>query len=157
MKELSLTKGKFALIDDEDYYIISFFTWYAAKDENTFYANTSVRLNNKLIILRMHRFLLNLKSGEQVDHRDGNGLNNQKANLRICTHSQNCMNMKGHKNSTSKFKGVSWNKRYNRWVAQICLNRNIIFLGYFKNEVKAAGIYDTKAKELFGNFARLNF
>ena len=93
---------------------------------------------------------------EQV-FKDGDGLNNQKANLRICTRSQNKMNGKSYKNSSSKYKGIWWVKKNKKWRVRIRLNNKTIHLGYFKDETEAAKAYDSKAKELFGEFARLNF
>ena len=156
MEKIPLTQEKYALIDDEDYPIVSLFKWYAGKDSNTFYASTSITLNGKETKMRMHRLILNAKKGEETDHRDANGLNNQKFNLRKCTRSQNSMNVKKRQGKSSQYKGVSWHKRNRVWVAYIRLNWKLFYLGCFKNEKEAANAYNSKAKELFGNFARLN-
>jgi hypothetical protein len=92
-----------------------------------------------------------------VDHKDGNGLNNQKNNLRLCSYSQNSQNSKRPSHNTSGYKGACWSKGSNKWQAYIKLNGKCIHLGYFTCLLKAARAYDLKAKELFGNFARLNF
>ncbi len=158
MIKIPLTQGKFALIDDEDYSIVNLFKWYAHKgyhSHNAFYATTNVVLDNKKSTLKMHRLIANVPFNKEADHKDRNGLNNQKYNLRICTDSQNQMNSKSYAGS-SKFKGVSWYKITKRWTARITLNRKLIYLGYFKKEKDAAKAYNNKAKELYGEFARLN-
>ena len=106
----------------------------------------------------MHREILNLTLGNKlrVDHKNCNGLDNQKQNLRFATKSQNGMNQK-IRMGTSKYKGVSWHKNRNKWAVWICNNGKRQYLGYFTNEVDAAQAYDRKAKELFGEYARLNF
>jgi len=95
-------------------------------------------------------------SDMETDHRDGNGLNNQRENLRICTRQQNSQNGLAHKDSSSQFKGVSLKKGRHKWVACIMQNGKLAHLGYFDNEIEAAKTYNTKAKELFGEFAKLN-
>lgn len=138
-----------ALVDDEDFERVNQFFWYADKDENTFYA--VARIQNKLIY--MHTFLTGFK---QTDHKDMNGLNNQRNNLRKATTQENLMNRKSFKNSSSQFKGVSWDGTRNKWIARIRLNNKSIHLGRFISETDAAKAYNQKAKELFGEFAKLN-
>lgn len=157
MIKIPLTQNKVALIDDEDFAIVSLFKWCATKNSGIFYAVTHVEINNKQTTILMHRLILNSKPDEHTDHADLNGLNNQKCNLRKCTNSQNHMNRKSHKNTSSIYKGVSWHKRKEKWLSQIRINYKLIYLGYFNNEVDGAKAYDLKAKELFGEFARLNF
>lgn len=152
-KEIPLTQGKIALIDDEDYERIIQYHWYADKHGYTYYARRS--FNNKHDYL--HRFIMNAKPGEQIDHLDGNGLNDQKYNLRIVNNSQNHMNSKKHLDGLNKYKGISWNKRKKKWVATICLNYKHIHLGFFINELDAARAYDEAAKKYHGEYARLNF
>ena len=99
----------------------------------------------------------NLVDGELVDHINGNGLDNRRANLRVCTHQQNIFNQQKRKDKcSSKYKGVCWSKRNKSWLAQIRFNYKLIYLGYYKNEDDAGLAYNEKAKELFGEFARLN-
>ncbi len=100
---------------------------------------------------------MNTPEDKHTDHEDGNGLNNQKSNLRIVTNAQNHMNKKGNRNTSSKYKGVCWNKESNKWTSSITLNQKQTHLGYFTCEKKAAKAYDKKAKELFGEYSRLNF
>lgn len=153
MKEISLSQGKFALVDDADYEKISRFKWYTKRGQNTFYACRDY-WDGRRHKVRMHRSILGLKKGDgkEVDHIDGNGLNNQKANLRPCTHSQNLQNRQKKSGCSSKYKGVYWNKRDKRWQAYIQGQ----YLGQFKVEVQAAVAYNLAAMQHFGDFARLN-
>jgi hypothetical protein len=105
----------------------------------------------------MHRVIMNAPSGMLVDHRDGNGLNNQKSNLRICNRKQNQQNRPMNSNNKSGYKGVCWNKRSNKWRSGIRVDNKDIFLGSFFCLVKAAKAYDEAAKKYFGEFAYLNF
>jgi hypothetical protein len=91
-----------------------------------------------------------------VDHKDGNGLNNQRSNLRCCTTSQNNRNSKIYRTNTSGFRGVVWSKKMNRWVAQIRVGGKSFYLGSYCTKNEAARVYDAKAKEVAGEFARLN-
>jgi len=144
--------GLFALIDDEDYGLVNQYDWYPVwrKASKTFYAKTSDGSE-----IYMHRLILNIRSSEHTDHKDHNGLDNQKSNIRICNHSQNQANRKSE-GGTSKFKGVCWNKQAKKWMARIKLNQKCIYLGYFGGEIEAAQAYDKKARELFGEFALTN-
>lgn len=159
MKQIPLTQGKFALVDNEDYKWLNQWKWCARPDGYTCYVQRhSHRINGKPIHVQMHREILGLKRGDkrQCDHIDGNGLNNQRSNLRICTQSQNYFNQRSNGGS-SQFKGVSWNKGADSWVAYIKHKGKRFHLGYFDDETEAAIAYDSKAKELFGKFAKLNF
>jgi hypothetical protein len=104
----------------------------------------------------MHRELLNTSAGEIVDHVDGNGLNNTKSNIRLCTSSQNKMNHHARK-SKSGYKGVAWQASGNKWQAQIQTHSTCSYLGVFFCLIKAAKAYDKAATERFGEFANLNF
>ena len=158
MKEIPLTQGKVALVDDDDFEWLSQFKWYAVKFGRTFYAvRQAPRVNGKQRTIWMHREVLGLKPGDpRVDHRDGDGLNNQRMNLREATHRQNMMNSRGRSGS-SRFKGVDWDKRAKKWRARISVNGKKKHLGYFIDEEEAARAYDEKAKKIFGEFARVNF
>ena len=145
----------FAIIDAEDYELISKHSWYALICKDTSYAYTKLWRNGKDISLAMHRLIMNCPTGQYIDHRDRNGLNNCKSNLRICSHRQNCMNQKPTI-GTSKHKGVSWSKDRNRWLAKIDPDGKQKFLGRFVNEIDAAMAYNEAAKKYFGEFAYLN-
>lgn len=151
MKEIKLTQGYVALVDDEDFDNVNQFEWHVSKCETKFYARRSL---GKRKYQFLHQFIMGSK---WIDHIDDIGLNCQKHNLRKCTNSQNQMNSRPRKNTASKYKGVSKCSEANRWQSQIKLSGKIFYLGIFKDEIDAAKAYDTKAIELFGEFAYLNF
>ena len=107
----------------------------------------------------MHRAILGLGFGDkrQTAHRNHNGLDDRRANLRICTYTQNAQNQLPAKNLSSKYKGVSRFRRDKKWQVSIKNNGKLIFLGHFNNEVEAAKAYDKAAKRIFGEFAFCNF
>jgi len=106
----------------------------------------------------MHRQILKIKDKLFVDHINGDGLDNRKSNLRAATALENSWNMKKVRIKTSsRYKGVIWNKQVKKWSVQMNVYRKSMFLGYFDNEVEAAKTYDEAAKKYFGEFAMLNF
>jgi len=151
MKEILLTQYKIALVDDGDYKSLSQYKWYAIKSVsgNTYYAGRK-DINHKTIL--MHHQILG--STAMTDHKDGNGCNNCRYNLRQCSPSQNQMNQIIQKRSSSGFKGVSRNG--SSWAAYINHKGKHIYLGSYKIKTDAALIYNQKAIELFGEFAKLN-
>ncbi|MFA5934997.1 MAG: AP2 domain-containing protein [Candidatus Paceibacterota bacterium] len=154
MKEILLTQGKVALVDDEDFKRLNRYKWYAAKMGDTFYALRAIIVNKKQIIHRMHWSIM---KGKGVDHIYHNGLDNQKDNLRFCTKSQNGMNRKPNRNSKSPYKGAQWDKVQNKWRCAIVVNKKSIYLGVYVNDIDAAKAYDKAAKKYFGEFAYINF
>ena len=100
---------------------------------------------------------MNAPDGMEVDHINGNGLDNRKANLRLCTRAQNQMNSIKRTGKSSIFKGVSWHKNAWKWRANIKINQKDIHIGYFDTELEAAEAYDIEAIRLFGSFAKTNF
>lgn len=154
VKVLLTRKQKQILIDAEDYYRVVEFTWsvkQSGRKNNLEYAVSWI--NGKLI--RMHRFILDVKDFKTVDHINGNGLDNRKSNLRICTQQQNSFNSKSSV-GISKFKGVSTHKNTTKWRAYITVNRKQIHLGYFEKEKDAAKAYNKAALFYFKEFAKLN-
>jgi hypothetical protein len=156
-KEIELTQGYKALVDDEDFEYLNRFNWcishgYAVRKQK----------NGKGLVL-MHRVILGRKLGrellksEKVDHVNGNGLDNTRNNLRAATHKQNIRNSAKAAGGTSRFKGVSWHKKSNKWQALIGVNGKVIHLGHFDDEIEAAKKYDMAALLWFGRFARTNF
>jgi len=157
MKEIPLTQGKIMQCDDEDFEWFDQFNWRAHSDGKNWYARSTFKLSNgKRLSRTAHKFLM-IGAG-RVDHIDGNGLNNQKTNLRPATTSQNSMNMKkGRGKNSSSFKGVSWNSKHEFWYAAIAVDGKDIYLGIYESEEDAAHVYDYAARIYFGEFARLNF
>jgi len=150
---IPLTQGKFAIVDAEDYPRLAKYKWHCHEDKTTCYA--ARRKFNKIV--SMHREIMQASPGQIVDHIDRNGLNNRKTNLRFCTPFQNACNRRPDRNTSSKYKGVTFHKRKNKWQAQIYCARKNNHLGYFHDEMEAAIAYDRKAEVLFGQFAYLNF
>ena len=144
-KLIPLTQGKFAIVDAEDYERLSKYKWHVDKGDSTYYAARSIVGKN----FRMHREILNAPEGLVVDHRNHNGLDNRRENLRLCTVAENNMNRRPSKraNKSSRFKGVSWDKRRRCYQAYIQQNGKLIKIGRFKSEIDAAKAYDEKAKE----------
>lgn len=159
MKKISLTQGKVAMVDDCDFEWLSNWKWNLLKSPYTYYAvrgeYNDVLKKQKTI--RMHRVILNAPKGIDVDHRNHNGLNNQRYNIRICTKSQNMANQRYQEGNSSEYKGVCWHNRGNKWVAYIGHDGKRIHLGSFVDEIDAAKAYDIEAKKLFGEFAYTNF
>lgn len=155
MKEIQLTQGKVALVDDEIFEWVSQWNWYAMRSKNTYYAYRYVSKGGKHA-LAMHREILGIKDCKiQGDHRDGNGLNNQRYNLREATSAQNQANRGSF--GKSKYKGVFKMNNRPGYISKISNNRKNKHLGYFRSEIEAAKAYDKVAHELYGEFARLNF
>lgn len=148
MKKIILTQGKFALVDDEDFKWLNQWKW-------CFAGGYAVRSCNGKTVY-MHRVIMSVPKDKEVDHVDGNKLDNRKFNLRLVTHQQNIFNCSSHKNSTSKFRGISWEKGKNRWRGDIQIDGHNIFLGYFQKEIDAAKVWNEKAKELFGEYVKVN-
>jgi hypothetical protein len=158
MKEITLTQGKVALVDDSDYDWVNQWKWTALTSLHTFYAyRWSSGPHTTRTYISMHRLIMGQSDYPHVDHVDGNGLNNQRNNLRWATHKQNAANRRKSKKNTSGFKGVSWRKDSTKWEAGISLKGNYIYLGHHAAAIDAARAYDKAARDLFGEFANLNF
>ena len=149
-----LTQGLYALVDGADYEQLSLFKWHVLRSNNTCYAVHTLK-DGRAILL--HCQIMNPPKCMQVDHINHNGLDNRRHNLRLCTISQNHQNGNSHKDSISKYKGVSWHSDAHKWYATIYANKQANYLGLFNKEIDAAVAYDNKAKEIFGDFALLNF
>lgn len=150
--KIPLTQGKFAIVDADDYEKLSQYKWHVSGKGDMLYAcRTEGRRK-----IKMHRQILNAPPGMHCDHINHNGLDNRKANLRLCTPQQNSFNQRPRHNGTSKYKGVFWSYKNRKWRAEIRLNGQKIHIGYFDYEQDAAIAYDDYAIELFGEFAWLN-
>lgn len=158
MREIQLTKGMVAIVDDEDFEELNKLKWCAYKNRNTFYAHKTMNVNGKITTVKMHRKILGLKDGRiKCDHIDGNGLNNQRSNLRICSNAENIRNSKKYSTNSSGFRGVSWSKSSKKWQSQIGHDGKMIPIGRFDDKKEAALAYDIAAKKYHGEFANLNF
>ena len=158
MKQIPLTQGQFAIVDDEDYEILNKHNWCAIKKQNTFYAMRSDISGERKKNVFMHRAILGLtKSDVLVDHKDSNGLNNQKSNIRACTPSQNSQNKRKNPRSVCQYKGVYLNFKNGKFVASIRIGGKSKSLGVYNTVESAAKAYDEAAKVHFKEFARLNF
>lgn len=154
VKEIELSQGKFALVDDADYDWLSQWKWYTSYYG---YAVRSVwRDGDNQGLVFMHRQILDAPEGMYVDHMDGDKLNNVRPNIRLATNAQNLCNRGPNKNNTSGFKGVSWNKRSGKWRSQIWKDGVTHHLGLFADLREAASAYDKAALELHGEFAQTN-
>jgi hypothetical protein len=163
MKKIELSQNQFALVSDEDYESLSKTKWSAYRIAGTG-RNGKVHLygykagyKSKGKKFWMHNIIMNPTEGMEVDHIDGDPLNNQRDNLRIVTHRENCMNRGKRSNgTTSKYIGVSWNKEKERFRALITVDGKSHYVGSYHTPEEAALAYNAKAIELFGNFARIN-
>ena len=157
MKEIPLTQGQVALVDDEDFNRVSVFKWLASRNRRTFYARRFFREpGGSCKSISLHRFILAPLPGFQVDHISGNGLDCRRANLRLVDQSENGVNRRPELGCSSRYKGVSWDSEKQRWRPVIKVHGKRIRLGSFKSELEAARAYDEAAKNAFGEFARLN-
>jgi hypothetical protein len=145
---LHLTKGFHALIDVEDWDIVSPLRWQASVVKGRVYAKSGKHY--------LHRIIMDAAKDRQVDHISGDPLDNRRSNLRPCTNRQNSSNQRS-RGGSSKYKGVHWNRKQSVWVASIHANYGTQYIGHFNFEEDAAKAYDTRAREVFGEFARTNF
>ena len=159
MKQVPLTQGQFAIIDDEDYEFITQWKWFAMKKKRgyktIFYAaRRSTKIVNgvrRRCMIWMHREINKTSNNSLTDHKDGNGLNNIRSNLRDATQRQNSRNVKSAY-GVSKYKGVHWDKQKNKWRASIRIDGRLKCLGRYYNEEDAANAYNVAAKSEFGDF-----
>lgn len=159
MKLIPLGKsGLFVKVDNEDYDYLNQFSWYIVNSHKFKYPIRKKQIDLKRKIISMHREIMKANCSKIiVDHIDHDLLNCQKSNLRICTKQQNRMNCTASKNGTSKYLGVYFHKQSGKWRSEIRINLKATYLGSHNSQESAARAYDKKAKELFGEFANLNF
>lgn len=157
MKEIRLTQGKVAIVDDEDFERLSEINWHFAGG----YARRNKRLENgKRRMEFMHRIIAETPDGMFTDHINGNALDNRKCNLRNVSKAENAKNARKKAKASSKYKGVAFFKRdkdvIGKWVARIQVNGQVMRLGYFQSEIHAALAYNEAAKKYHGDYASLN-
>lgn len=153
MKEIPLTQGQVALVDDEDFEAMSKFKWFADKRRRTYYAARNLRVAEGRGKRTVHMHAELLRVDGYVDHKDGNGLNNQRYNLRPATTGQNVINSAKRRTArTSSFKGVYLHKSTGKWMARLAGK----FIGYFDSEIDAAKAYNAAALAKYGEFAKVN-
>lgn len=153
-REIPLTQGKFAVVDDEDYERVMQYTWSYWRGYATRWVSPHTSSSRHR---SMHRFILDAPPGRFVDHKNGDTLDNTRGNLRFATRQENGQNRAPGNGGSSTFKGVSWNRQRRKWASQIGVAGTRRHLGWFTDEKEAARVYDAAARELFGEFARLNF
>jgi hypothetical protein len=153
---IPLTQGRFALIDEDDLSLVEGFKWLAAKSGRTDYAVRFIKREDKVVRIAMHRVIMDASPGIEVDHVNGDGFDNRRVNLRLATHQENSRNRHKTKGCRSQYKGVRWANSENKWRAIIKIDGHYKHLGYFREEVDAARRYDAVAREVFGDFAKLN-
>ncbi len=163
MKTITVTskqKQYTILVDEEDFDKVNKYKWNIQVKPRSCYAIAPyeyIKEKQRYTTIKLHSLIL--PNCDRIDHIDGNGLNNQKYNLRAATNQQNLFNSQKPIRKipcTSQYKGVCWHRRDHYWQAQIILNGKVHFLGRFAYQTEAAEAYNKKAKELFGDFAKLN-
>ena len=152
---IALTKGMFAFVDAADYEKISLRTWACFINGRRFYAGTTIEGRRVM----MHHLIMGKFPNLTIDHRNRNGLDNRRSNLRIATYTQNAQNStKAIRNTKSKYKGVAFAKgSIKKWRSEIRVNGKKIYIGWYETEIEAARAYDKAALEHFGEFACVNF
>lgn len=173
-RRIPLTQGMYAIVDIKDYELLRKLNWHTQKGTHTYYAISAAFFKGKTKRISMHRYIMlpkidmqfgprcskpgNPFKGIIIDHINGNGLDNRRANLRICTYTQNNCNKRIKLKSASKYRGVSKSRKPDKpWQARIYLHRKPIIIGFFKTRLDAALAYDTAARKYHGQFATLNF
>jgi hypothetical protein len=153
---IALTQCREAIIDSDDVVLVDGYNWFARRDRNTFYAITNSPCDafGKRTTILLHRLLLNPPAGLLVDHIDGNGLNNRRANLRVATAAQNNCNQGIRSDNKSGHRGVVWSKKDKRWYARIRADGIQRHLGIFDRLEDAASAYRHASKKLHGEFGR---
>jgi AP2 domain len=154
-----LTRGYEAVIDAADVHLVEGWNWYANIDGNTIYAaRKTPRKPGPRTSIIMHRAIMACEKDVMIDHRNGNGIDNTRGNLRSATNTQNQWNQNPPPRGSSRFRGVCWAKDTQKWQAQICIgaDKKRLYLGQFANETDAASAYNTAALIYHGDFASIN-
>lgn len=153
MKRIPLTQGKFTIVDNKDYEWLNQWKW---SFHSQGYAQRGSSVNGKKTNLKMHRVILNAPKGIVVDHRNGDKLDNRRANIRLCTQAQNLWNAGISKQNKSGYKGVFWEKKTRRFIVRIRNRKDNLYLGSYRNLLEAVIVWNEAAKKYHREFARLN-
>lgn len=156
MRQIPCSGTDLAKVDDQDYEYLSQFNWCSHRIKGLVYARRSGTVNGKRRRILMHREILKPADGVKIDHRDGDGLNNQRSNLRVASHAENMRNRRASSRNRTGFRGVSVLPT-GAFRAEISIDHKKVVLGQFDTAEEAARAYDAAAKEASGEFARLNF
>lgn len=156
-KQIPLTQGKVTIIDDEDFARFGSVKWRVMTIRGKWYALRTAGMRPFRHTELLHRAILNAAKDIDVDHINGDTLDNRRANLRLATNAENLRNRGKNKNNTSGYKGVTWDKYRQKWQARIKVNGKLLDLGRFETAEDAARTYDESARELHGEFAQTNF
>lgn len=161
MKKIKISgkkgSGLFVKIDDADHESLSKYTWWVfGSSPERKYVGTEALISGKLKKFYIHRLIMGFPVGMDIDHINGDVLDNRRINLRVCTRSENVQNMRNVRGGSSKYKGVYWSTQERKWRAMIGLNGKGRSLGYYKSERSAAISYNKAAIKLFGEYAKLN-
>lgn len=154
MKYLKLTTGEQSLVDDDIFDFVNQWSW---RKGSGYSVQRGERINGKFRTVYLHRVIMNAQKGLEVDHINGNVLDNRVSNLRVCTHAQNMANYRPGKSSASGFRGVHQRKPGEKWTAHVSVQEKAVHLGNFDSPHQAAMAYDLWAKDIYGDFAKLNF
>ncbi len=158
-RRIYLGEGEWTIVEPQDYYWLSRYQWSIIGNGRKFYAIRNIVVRpRKTKILNLHRAIMDAPAGLMVDHKNGDSLDNRRANLRLATRAQNVQNsQKRSTKTTSRFIGINLEKKSGRWAVKIVYEGKRLWLGRFKDELEAAKAYDAAAKKYHGEFARLNF
>jgi len=159
-RKIPLTQGEFAIVDPEDYPHLAKYRWHLAKSPSGSYAARwhHPKHSKQRKKIWMHRQVISVPRGMVCDHKNRNGLDNRRANLRPATISQNLSNRAKRRTKTrSKYKGLEWDRIQRKWKARIQINSRKIYLGSFASQIDAAKSYDKAARKYHKEFAVLNF
>ena len=152
---ITLTKGRVAMIDAADVPLVEGWNWTAQiSGQNAYAIRGERRPNGGHGTIRLHRVIMGDCSGCEIDHINGNGLDNRRANLRVASHGENMRNRRINTNNSSGYKGVCWCERSSQWLAQIRISGRRRHLGYFPTKEAAGEAYAKAAAELHGDFVR---
>lgn len=153
--EIPLTGGEVALIDVDDWEAVRRYAWCASRSKRGTYVVTNVVRDGKRTMLKLHRLIMGAKPGQQIDHRNHDGLDNRRGNLRLATPTQNAANNRLTAGRPG-YKGVGWHKARGKWRAYVTVDRHTRHLGLFDDPWEAAQAYNAAAVEAWGDFAYVN-